>query len=170
MKITAVEEYGLRCVLRLAREPKGEALTVAQIAEREGLTVPHVGKLMAILRQSGLVESVRGRGGGYILPRPPAEISVEEVLNSLGEPLFDASYCQSHPGTLLVCNHQGDCSIRSVWEVLGGMIQRVLRQTSLADLCHQENAVSTHLNLCSTGLEPGALIRTISSAPRPGEV
>ena len=168
MKITAVEEYGLRCVLRLAREPAGHALTVAQIAGREGLTVPHVGKLMAILRQAGLVDSVRGRGGGYVLPRHPSLISVEQVLNALGEPLFDASYCQSHPGTQSVCNHQVDCSIRSVWEMLGEMIQRVLRQTSLADLCHQENDVSSHLSLCST-TGPNDLIHTISSAPRTGE-
>jgi len=149
MKITAVEEYGLRCALRLAMEPEGGSLTVSEIAEREGLTVPHVGKLMALLRQAGLVESVRGRGGGYVLPRPPNEISVYEVLGALGDPLFSTAYCDSHPGTLDVCTHQTDCSIRSVWQILGGIIQHVLRSTSLSDLLKQERSLSRQLESCS---------------------
>jgi len=144
LKITALEEYGLRCVLRLAMAPGGEPVTVGEIAEREGLTVPYVGKMMAVLRQSGLVESVRGRSGGYVLTRPAAGISVEEVLGALGEPLFSSSYCESHPGALNVCSHTGNCSIRSVWQVLGDMIHRVLQNTTLADLCMQEERLSSH--------------------------
>ena len=77
---------------------------------------PYVGKLMSALRQAGFVDSVRGRGGGYVLSRPASEISVEEVLNALGEPLFPTEYCNSHPGALSVCAHQTDCSIRSIWQ------------------------------------------------------
>src|SRR5437867_6068823 len=142
MKITALEEYGLRCILSLAAASCGEPLTVSEIAAREGLTVPYVGKLMAVLRESGLVESVRGRSGGYVLARPPAEISVEEVLGALGDPLFSSAYCESHPGTLDVCIHQGGCAIRSVWQVLGEMIHNVLRNTSVADLCKQESQMA----------------------------
>lgn len=145
MKISAVEEYGLRCVLRIAMDSRSEPHTVGEIAAREGLTVPHVAKLMSILRESGLVESVRGRSGGYILTRPASEISVEEVLNALGEPLFSTAYCESHPGTLDVCAHQDACAIRSVWQVLGEMIHNVLRRTSLADLCLQEAQLAKHL-------------------------
>ena len=64
MKITALEEYGLRCVLRLALAPEGEPMTVAEIAEKEGLDRPLRGKLMSVLRQSGLVDSVRGEAVG----------------------------------------------------------------------------------------------------------
>jgi Rrf2 family iron-sulfur cluster assembly transcriptional regulator len=144
LKITALEEYGLRCVLRLAMAPEGEPVTVGEIAEREGLTVPYVGKMMAVLRQSGLVESVRGRSGGYVLTRPAAEISVEETLGALGEPLFSSGYCESHPGALNVCSHTGNCSIRSVWQVLGDVIHQVLKSTTLADLCLQEERLASH--------------------------
>ncbi len=157
MKITALEEYGLRCLLRLARHPEGSSLTVGEIAAAEGLTIPHVGKLMAALRQAALVESVRGRSGGYMLPRPAKEISVAEVLAALGEPLFDTGYCEEHPGTLAVCAHQGDCSIRSVWQLLGDMIQSVLSRTSLADLCQHEADLARQLAVCrDTG--PGMVI------------
>lgn len=154
MKITALEEYGLRCVLRLAMNPGGGALTVAEIAQNEGLTVPYVGKLMSLLRQNGIVDSVRGRGGGYALSRPAAEITVEEVVNALGDPLFSADYCESHPGTLDVCSHQGNCGIRSVWQVLGDMIHKVLRATTLADLCQQEERLASRIK---TSIEPQLL-------------
>ena len=154
MKITALEEYGLRCVLRLAMKPGGGPLTVAEIAEKEGLTVPYAGKLLTVLRQNGLVDSVRGRSGGYILTRPAETISVEEVLSALGEPLFATNYCEAHPGALAVCSHQGNCSIRSVWQVLGEMIHRVLLGTSLADLCGQEEHLASRFK---GSLEPALL-------------
>ena len=165
MKITALEEYGLRCVLRLAMKPGGGALTVGEIAEREGLTVPYVGKLMSVLRQSGIVDSVRGRSGGYTLARQAEQISVEEVLNALGDPLFATDYCESHPGNLDVCSHQGNCGIRSVWEVLGEMIHRVLRGTTLADLCQQEERLSSRIK---DRMEPALLqIGGAARSPQP---
>jgi Rrf2 family protein len=168
MKITSLEEYGLRCMLRLARQPEGESLTVAEIAEAEGLTVPHVGKLMTALRQARLVESVRGRSGGYILIRRPEAISVAEVMGALGEPLFATSYCEQHPGTLQVCTHQGDCSIRSVWQRLGEMIQSVLTGISLADLRRDEAGIALHLESRRTGLltlDVPAALRMSDDAP-----
>ena len=174
MKITALEEYGLRCVLRLARTPQGGPLTVAEIAAAEGLTVPYVGKLMSVLRQSSLVASVRGRSGGYALCRPATDISVEEVLNVLGEPLFSAAYCGSHPGSLAICTHQVDCSIRSIWQVLGDVIHFVLRRTSLADLCQQEGALSRNLEestragMLATGIPGWGQIQTQNDAAVPG--
>ena len=90
MKITAQEEYGLRCLLRLARvEADQPPLTIPEIAAAEGLSAPYVAKLLSVLRQAGLIESVRGRDGGYRLARPPAEVRLGAVLLALGEPLFD---------------------------------------------------------------------------------
>lgn len=173
MKITALEEYGLRCVLRLARTPQGGPLTVAEIADSEGLTIPYVGKLMSVLRQSGLVESVRGRSGGYVLSRPASEIPVEEVLAILGEPLFSTSYCGSHPGMLETCAHQGDCSIRSVWQVLGDVIHAVLQRTTLADLCVTEAALARRMDelsrsaLLATGIPGRGRIQMAGSETAP---
>src|SRR4051812_36244089 len=87
MKITAQEEYGLRCLLRLAQGGERQSLTLPEIAAAEGLSVPYVAKLLGVLRQAGLIESVRGRAGGYRLARTPAEIGLGSVLRVLGEPL-----------------------------------------------------------------------------------
>ena len=78
MKITAQEEYGLGCILQLAREEGnlelGGAMQVRDIAEREGLSVAYVEKILWTLSRRGIVESVRGPKGGYRLMRPSAEI------------------------------------------------------------------------------------------------
>src|SRR5215470_17874273 len=69
MRLTAQEEYGLRCLLQVARG-QDTAVTTPEIAEREGLSEAHVHKLMRLLRRAGLVRSVRGRKGGYQPARP----------------------------------------------------------------------------------------------------
>ena len=120
MKITAQEEYGLRCLLRLS-EAEGQSLTLPDLAAAEGLSIPYVAKLMAVLKQAGLVDSERGRTGGYRLAKPPAEIGLGSLLLQLGEPLFDEpSYCQKHAGQAEdgVCVHQGACSLRALWQTL----------------------------------------------------
>src|SRR5437016_10167392 len=89
MKITAQEEYGLRCLLRLARAADGQSLTIPEIAAVEGLSGAYVAKILAVLRQAGLIESVRGRAGGYRLAKAPAEIGLGTVIMSIGDPLYE---------------------------------------------------------------------------------
>src|SRR5438128_7419927 len=99
MKISAQEEYGLRCLLRLAKAESGAA-TLPEVATAEGLSVPYVAKLMAVLRNAGILGSVRGRSGGYKLAKPAEEIGLGSLLLILGEPLFDeVDYCQKHAGS-----------------------------------------------------------------------
>ena len=139
MKITAQEEYGLRCLLQLAQHDRDDQpLTVAVISEREGLSGPYVAKLMGALRQAGLVQSVRGRTGGFVLSRPPGEITVGDALNGLGGHLFESGFCESHHGTTEECVHLNRCSIRTLWGVLGRIIDQVLERTTLADLADQD--------------------------------
>src|SRR5262245_40503664 len=121
MKITAQEEYGLRCLLRLARAGEGHSLTIPEVAAAEGLSSPYVAKLLSVLRQAGLIESVRGRAGGYRLAGTPAEINLGAVLPVLGEPLYDAEgFCQAHAGTETdgACVHRSGCTLRVLWQTL----------------------------------------------------
>ncbi len=70
MKISAQEEYGLRCLVQLASLKEGEALTLPQLAEREGISVANAGKLLWLLNKAGMVQATRGTKGGYHLARP----------------------------------------------------------------------------------------------------
>jgi Rrf2 family protein len=149
MKVSAQEEYGLRCVLQIARHQNlgnFTPLTLGEIARDEGLTVPHVAKLIRKLRKSGLVKSVLGRTGGYVLTRPAHEISVAEILAALGGKLYDTDYCGKHAGDLAVCSHMGDCSIRSLWSVLEGLLERVLSKTMLSELVRSEQGMAAVLD------------------------
>lgn len=137
MKVSAQEEYGLRCMLQLARhEATGtvEPLTLAEVARHEGLTVAYVAKIVRRLRRAGLVKSVLGRSGGYSLTREPGRITVAEVLNSLGGRLYTNDYCNRFTGDRASCAHLGDCTIQTLWGVVEGLLDRVLGQTTLRDL------------------------------------
>src|SRR5262245_58553279 len=112
MKITAQEEYGLRCLMRLA-QADNQAATLPEIAAAEGLSPPYVAKLMGVARQAGIIASVRGRAGGYRLAKPPSDVGLGSLLLVLGEPLYDdPGYCQRHAGVATDgnCVHQGACS------------------------------------------------------------
>ena len=155
MKLSAQEEYGLRCLLQVAAQPGPEPVQIAGIAAAEGLSPEYVAKLMRVLRQGGLVTSTRGAGGGYHLARPADQISLSEVIEVLDGPLFRDSHCDSHAGQVLACVHTPmHCSIRSVWRWVGGALDKVLKQITLADLIGGPRMVGTALNGISTPLTP----------------
>ena len=145
MKITAQEEYGLRCLLRVAKT-ENESVTLPEVAAAEGLSVPYVAKLMAVLRQAGLVDSVRGRSGGYKLARSADDIGLGSLLLILGEPLFDeVDYCQKHAGTEApggVCLNHRTCTLKSLWQTLEQWMRHTLDQITLADLIQNESRVT----------------------------
>jgi Rrf2 family protein len=148
MKVSAQEEYGLRCMLMLARRQRQDGVdpvSLQEIARAEGLTVPNVAKLIRTLRRAGLVKSVLGRSGGYTLSREARAINVAEILAALGGRFYDTNYCGKHTGELDTCSHMGDCTIRSLWGVIGGLLDRVLGRTTLADLIGHEACMGATL-------------------------
>jgi Rrf2 family protein len=134
MKFSAQEEYGLRCLLRIAKSDSRDGLTIPQISQQEGLTQANVAKILRILRLGGLIESSRGAAGGYKLAMKPNEIKVGDVLAILGGRLFESSFCSDHAGVEAICTHTIDCSIRSLWKNVQGAVDGILLKTTLHDL------------------------------------
>lgn len=134
MRITAIEEYGLRCLLALARRGPDQQASITEIAEIEGISVAYVSKLLSILRQKGLVTAVRGRGGGFMVARPLDQISLYDVLVALGGPLIDPNHCENHAGQLEQCVHRDACSVQDVLGGLAGYVQEFLTDTSIQDM------------------------------------
>ena len=145
MKVTAQEEYGLRCLLQLARMPQGQILSVKEIATKEGLSNAYVEKLLRILSRAGLVHSVRGLKGGYVLNRPASAITLGEIVRALGTVETTNHICSVFTGKRDACVHFSDCGIRSVWSGLTTYIQSFLDQTTLGSLLGKEYAVSEQL-------------------------
>src|SRR5215218_4539722 len=146
MKISAQEEYGLRCLLQLARVGTiGETLTLGQMAQLEGISTANAGKLMWILSKAALVQSTRGIKGGYSLARPASEIRLNQVIRVLeGEPA--ESHCKSYAGVLDACVHTGDCGIRPVIVELHQIVDNALAEITLSQLLGTEANVDAALH------------------------
>lgn len=138
MKLSSQEEYGLRCLLCLAREREGGSLTIPEISQVEGISTHYVAKLMRLLRRGGLVTSARGQAGGYTLARPASQIVAGEALALLGGRLYEPRFCNEHSGSEKMCTNTVDCSIRSLWRAVQIVVDQVLARTTLRDLVSNE--------------------------------
>ena len=136
MRVSATEEYGLRCILQLARSRRAVA-SADEISFREGISVEYVSKLMQFFRKAGLVDSVRGSRGGFILRKKAEDISLFEVLQALprGKIFFDIKeFCSRYTGAQDSCVHLNNCGVRSLWSYLFAHFYAVLKELSLADM------------------------------------
>ena len=140
MKVTAQEEYGLRCMLQLAAWPGGP-LAVGDIARHEGLSDAYVEKLLRILSRAGLTRSHRGVRGGYTLTRPPQRISLGDVVRALGGIQTPDDICHRYTGNLKTCIHGEDCSIRLVWEGISTYVWQVLDGITISQLLAKDKLV-----------------------------
>lgn len=109
-------------------------MTIGEISTSEGLSDSNVGKLLRILRLGGLIESERGREGGYSLAKSPGAIRVSDVIDVLGGRIVEEEFCARHSGVRDMCVHTVDCTVMSLWERVQEAIDGVLEETTLADL------------------------------------
>lgn len=149
MKITALQEYGMRCLLQLADGTRGP-VQIRTIAEREGLSQDYVGKILARLKKSGLVKSVRGLNGGYVLSKKASDISVGAAMLALSEKPIQLQHlkrdlCGQFPGNRKECVHMGGCNVRQVWSMIMVQVYGSLNQIPLSTLTGSEEQVQTHL-------------------------
>ena len=145
MRITAQEEYGLRCILQLASAPPGEPLAGAEIARREGLSYPYVEKLLGILKRAGLAKGHRGVKGGYTLARPAERISLGDVGRALGGFQTSQDICRRYTGNLQTCTHDDDCGIRPVWIGITQYVVEVMDSIPISQLLGKEKLVEMSL-------------------------
>ncbi len=149
MKLTAQEEYGLRCLLQVARRaggPAGLPVSIRAVAEAEGLSIEYTAKLLRILRQSGLLTSTRGASGGYTLVSEPSEITVWRAMKVLDSPLYNEAFCDGHTGSFTSCVHSSACSVRVLWRWVGTALEDALRRVTLADLVRGADPVHKALS------------------------
>ena len=137
MKITALEEYGLRCMLMFAKYSNGKPLTLPFISDNESLSLPYAAKLLMILKKAGLVRAVRGRNGGYVLSRSAESIALKDVFEALGDSFFGQHHCARYSGSE-PCVHNDDCPVRSMWSSFDKYISTILNNVTLADLAEKK--------------------------------
>ncbi|MGE5402943.1 MAG: RrF2 family transcriptional regulator [Ignavibacteriales bacterium] len=155
MKFSAQEEYGLRCLLRIGKFYRiNKSLTIPEISQFEGLTTHNAAKLLRILRLGGFLESERGQVGGYTLAKPPEQIIISDVLALLGGRLFEEEeFCGTHAGAEAnICTHTVDCSVRSLWRIVQGSVDNILKNTTLRDLLGSEQDLQIKVDNISRDL------------------
>jgi Rrf2 family iron-sulfur cluster assembly transcriptional regulator len=129
MRLTTKGRYAVTAMLDLALHAQRGPVTLADISERQGISLSYLEQLFAKLRRSNLVSSVRGPGGGYQLSRDKQGIQVAEVIDAVNESV-DATRCQGRGDC-----HAGDtCLTHHLWCDLSQQIHEFLSGISLADL------------------------------------
>lgn len=135
MKFSAQEEYGIRCLVAVARR---ENVTIPELSRSEGLTEAHIAKLLMELRKGGFITSTRGQVGGYKLARSADAIVLSDVVSHLGGRLYDQGFCERHSGKGDICAHHGGCSLRSLWSRVQDAVDSVLDNVTIGDIVRGE--------------------------------
>jgi Rrf2 family iron-sulfur cluster assembly transcriptional regulator len=136
MKLTTRGRYAVMAMADLARHydrnAKGEPVRLAEIAERQEISLPYLEQLFAKLRRNGLVVAARGPHGGYRLTRPAMELRIADIIIAVDEPIR-ATRCKSESGKGCL-GRSGRCITHDLWEELGRQIEVFLGSVTLADV------------------------------------
>lgn len=132
MRLTTKGRYAVTAMLDLALHYDQGAVTLAEIARRQGISLSYLEQLFARLRRNGLVDSVRGPGGGYNLANDPADTAVADIIVAINENI-DARRC----GGKVNCDGDERCLTHELWEQLSDRIYSFLKGISLADLVNK---------------------------------
>ncbi len=134
MRLTTRGRYAVTAMLDLTLHAQDKPISLADISERQSISLSYLEQLFSRLRQSGLVSSVRGPGGGYHLGRPSKGIYVAQIIDAVNESI-DATNCQGKGD----CQGGEICLTHTLWSDLSNEIHRFLNDISLADLVAKRN-------------------------------
>jgi Rrf2 family iron-sulfur cluster assembly transcriptional regulator len=133
MKVSTRGDYAARALLSLSLHPEERGPTsVRDIAERTGLPQPYLEQILLALKGAGLVRSKRGVGGGYVLARPPGEITIGDIVSAVDGPIVVGDFGEPHQDG--ACAHEGQCVLLALWSEVGGHMRRHLDSYTLADV------------------------------------
>ncbi len=146
MRVTTWAEYGLIVSVHLAHRAGEGPVAARELAAAEKLPADYVEQILLRLRRAGIVSSVRGARGGYLLARPPADVSVKDVLDASEHGTFEIN-CERHLVSADRCGAETPCAIRPVWQLLKQRIDDTLASIHLADLLGEEADVRATVGL-----------------------
>lgn len=160
MRLTSKGRYAVTAMLDVALHSKLGPVPLADISERQGISLSYLEQLFSRLRKSGLVKSVRGPGGGYLLGAPTESIDVGSVISAVDESI-DATRCQGKGD----CQEGNQCLTHSLWIELSSRISSFLHGITLAelvkqqdvkDIAHRQDCSSSHAHSSLNDEEHGA--------------
>ena len=125
----------MRAVLNLAASYANRPISIKTIAADEGISPEFLEQIFFKLKKSGIISSVRGPGGGFVLNRKPAEVTIKDILDAVGEPTFPAP-CMD-PNDPERCSRSGTCKITRTWQRFNEVINDFLSGLTLKDILEE---------------------------------
>ncbi|MYH57707.1 MAG: Rrf2 family transcriptional regulator [Boseongicola sp. SB0675_bin_26] len=132
MKLSTKGRYAVVALADLALAPENELLSLSEISRRQDISLPYLEQLFVKLRRAGLVESVRGPGGGYRLARPPSQVRISEILGAVDETVSAMHTGAGASGG--VSGSKAQSLSNRLWEGLSAHVYVFLHQTRLSDV------------------------------------
>lgn len=131
MKLSTKGRYAVMAMADLGKSNSGKPVALSEVADRQEISLSYLEQLFGKLRRAGLVKSVRGPGGGYLLARDAQEIRISDVIQAVDEPI-NATRCQEAEG----CHSdKARCLTHDLWQALTYQIHLYLSSVTLADVC-----------------------------------
>lgn len=142
MKVSTRGDYASRALLSLALHTgQTQPTSVRDIADRTGLPQPYLEQILLALKGAGLVRSKRGVGGGYVLARSPAEITLGQIVSAVEGPIVAGDFGEPHQNG--ACDHEGQCVLLAVWAEVGARMRLHLDSYTLADMVDRANGTAS---------------------------
>lgn len=135
MRLTTKGRFAVMAMVDLTAHGGKGPVTLASISERQKISLSYLEQLFGKLRKHKIVESMRGPGGGYLLARPGAKISIADIIVAVDEPL-DATNCRS----LGNCHEEHQCSTHDLWVGLNEAIYNYLAAVTLQQLADKQTS------------------------------
>lgn len=135
MMVSTKGRYALHVMLDLAEHGQGDYVPLSEIAKRQDISGKYLESIVALLNKEGLVDALRGKGGGYRLNRPPEEYTVADIVRA-AEKSFAPVTCLQHAPNR--CNCHEDCKTVRMWQELYRRIDDYLSSVTVADLLNGE--------------------------------
>lgn len=143
MKLSTKGRYGLRAFIDLAVFTENQPVSLTSIAQRQEISVSYLEQLMAKLKRAGLVESVRGAGGGYRIAKPADEISVGDVLRVLEGDLTPVECAGIDDNTSSHCSSSSQCVSKIVWKRINDSINEAVDSIYIGELVRESKKNSS---------------------------
>src|ERR1700704_6729129 len=132
VKVSTRGDYAARALLSMALHGSDRPTSVKEIAERTGLPQPYLEQILLALKGAGLVRSKRGVGGGYVLARDPAAITLGDIVSAVDGPIVLGDFGEPHQNG--ACDHEGQCVLLAVWAGVSDEMRRLLDGLTLSDV------------------------------------
>jgi Rrf2 family protein len=132
VRVSTRGDYACRALLSLALHERERPTSVAELSQRTGLPQPYLEQILLTLKGAGLVVSRRGALGGYLLARPPEEITLAQIVSAVDGPIVVGDFGEPHANG--ACDHEGQCVLLQVWAEVGAHMRAHLRSYTLSDM------------------------------------